>query len=87
MSGKRTIKDLLNRETEKPVLEEIYVEYSVALDQLRRDPGTLNRIVSAFNWATDGEFPPSQLLRYMLNRRKDKDWPTLGKRAKRFKPA
>src|SRR5690606_5116501 len=35
---------------------------------------------------TGHDFDAGTLLRYMINRRKNKDWPTLGDRARRFEP-
>lgn len=77
------IKDLLNLD-EKPVLEELYVRYGVATDQLRRDQTALTNITNAFNQITSRDFSPGLLLRYMLNRRKAKDWAKLGSKAKKF---
>lgn len=85
-SPRKPIKDLLNLNDEKPVLEELYVRYGVATDQLRRDQPTLIAITNAFNRITSRDFSSSLLLRYMVNRRKAKDWPRLGSKAKKFEP-
>lgn len=85
MSRARTvIKDLLDREMEKPVLEGLYLEYGVATDRLRRDPEALLCITRAFNRITSHNIDSGTLLRYMFNRRKAKDWPKLGSTAKKF---
>ena len=80
----KKIKDLLDVEVEKPVLEGLYLEAGVETDQLRRDPKTLYAISDAFNRITSHNIEASTLLRYMLNRRKQKDWPRLSKNAKKF---
>lgn len=80
---KRAIKDLLN-EMEKPILKKLYVTHGVATGQLRRDYATLLAITAAFNRLTSRNDDPDTLLRYMFNRRKQKDWPRLGKKAKKF---
>ena len=84
MTMKRPIKDLLNREVEKPLLEKFYNHFLVATDQLRRCPEVLSAIADGFAFATSRRIDPGTLLRYMLNRRKDSDWPKLGAKAKRF---
>lgn len=71
----------------KLCLEELYLLHAVATDQLKRASGVLNRIVSTFNGLCDTSFEADTLLRYMINRRKNKDWPCLGERARRFEPA
>jgi hypothetical protein len=86
-TGKTSLKDLLDRETEKPVLEQLYLNCRVATDQLRRAPEVLNAITAAFNRVTSHNFQPGTLLRYMLNRRKEKDWPGLDGHARKFPPA
>lgn len=82
---KKSIKDLLDRETEKPVLESLYVHYGVASDQLRRAPDVLAALTNSFNAIVSGDFGPSTILRYILNRRKKADWPRLGPQARKFK--
>lgn len=82
--SKQYIYDLLNRDYEKPFLEDLYKEYGIATDQLRREPKILARIVDAFNSARDRDLSPELLLRYMFNRRKAKDWPCLGNSAKKL---
>lgn len=86
-TGKRfAIKDLLDRDVEKPALEQLYLVYAVPTDQLRREPKALREITDAFNRVTGRDLDENILLRYMFNRRKKKDWPTLGKRAKQYRP-
>ncbi len=86
-TGKRiAIKDLLDPDVEKPVLEQLYVAYAIPTDQLRREPKALREITGAFNRVTGRDLDENTLLRYMFNRRKEKDWPTLGKKAQKFRP-
>lgn len=82
---KRPIKDLLDREVEKPVLEQLYIEHAVAMGQMRRAPEILTAITAQFNRITGHNFDEGTLLRYMFNRRKAKDWPRLGTKARKFK--
>lgn len=84
--SKKSVKDLLCRQTEKPVLEQLYLEHAVPSDQLKRDGRTLNLIAAAFNRVTGLKMDEDTLLRYICNRRKKADWPKLRARAKRFKP-
>jgi hypothetical protein len=72
---------------EKCCLEELYLYYAVPTDQLRRNPVVLGRIAAAFQRLTGREEDAAELLRYMINRRKNQDWPRLGDRARRFPPA
>ena len=82
---KRTfIKGLLNQDDEKPILEQLYVAHGVATDQLRRAPQVLMEITDAFNHLTGRDIAPELLLRYMINRRKQRDWPKLGPKARKF---
>jgi len=78
-----SIKDLLDSD-EKVVLEHIYKSYRVPTDQLRRCPDILHAIAAAFERLASRQVETGLLLRYMFNRRKDGDWPKLGKRAKKF---
>jgi hypothetical protein len=84
MARKKPIKDLLDLELEKPVLEKLYLTYRVATDQLRRCPEVLQAIADGFDRVASRRVDAGTLLRYMLNRRKDADWPKLGEKAKRF---
>lgn len=85
MARTRTcIKDLLHPDVEKPVLEQLYLAHGVATDQLRRAPQVLLEITGSFNHIAGRDLDPGLLLRYMINRRKQKDWPTLGATARRF---
>jgi len=79
-----SIKNLLCCESEKPILEGLYVDFGVPTDQLRRCPDVLRAIVGSFNSLTGNAFDAPTLLRYMFNRRKDGDWPRLGATARRF---
>ena len=81
---KKPIKDLLDREVEKPVLQRFYLTYRVATDQLCRCPEVLQSIADGFERVTSHRIDPGTLLRYMVNRRKEADWPTLGAQAKRI---
>lgn len=69
---------------EKHCLEELYLHHGIATDQLRRVPVVLNSITAAFNRMTGRDFDAATLHRYMVNRRKNKDWPCLGTRARKF---
>ena len=84
MARRTPIKDLLDRELEKPTLEKLYVSYRIATDQLRRCPEVLQAIADGFERIASRRIDSGTLLRYMLNRRKDSDWPKLGEKAKRF---
>jgi hypothetical protein len=84
MARRTPIKDLLDRELEKPTLEKLYVSYRVATDQLRRCPDVLRAIADGFERIASRRIDTGTLLRYMLNRRKESDWPKLGANAKRF---
>lgn len=75
---------LLCPESEKPVLEALYLAQTVASDQLRRDPKILNTITAAFNRFTGRNLDPNLLVRYIFDRRKAADWPRLGSRARKF---
>lgn len=72
---------------DKCCLEELYLHYAVPTDQLRRNPAVLGRITAAFHRLTGHDEEAPELLRYMINRRKNQDWPRLGDRARRFPPA
>ena len=78
------IKDLLHPDVEKPVLEQLYLAHGVATDQLRRAPKVLMEIADTFNHVAGRDIEPGLLLRYMINRRKQADWPTLGPKARKF---
>lgn len=71
---------------DKEILEGLYLTHCVATDQLRRDPRTLTIITRTFNQMTGRDESSNDLLSYMMNRRKDADWPRLGNQAKRFEP-
>jgi hypothetical protein len=89
MARRTSLKDLLDRETEKPVLGELYTHYGVSTDNLRRCPDVLDAISAAFNGLTSRNLTPQMLLRYMINRRKNDggDWPKLGDQARKLDPA
>lgn len=72
---------------DKLCLEELYLRYAIATDQLDRNRVVLGRITSAFRRLTGRDEDTKELLRYMINRRKNKDWPRLGERARRFPAA
>ena len=72
---------------DKSCLEGLSLHYAIPTDQLRRNPVVLGRIRATFNRMTSHDADATDLLRYMINRRKSKEWPTLGDRAKRFPPA
>lgn len=72
---------------DKLCLEELYLHHAIPTDQLRRNPVVLGRIAAAFRRLSGRDEETSELLRYMINRRKNKDWPRLGERARRFPAA
>lgn len=72
---------------QKLCAEELYLHYAVPTDQLRRKPTVLLAITAAFCNMTGLSVEPAELLRYMMNRRKNRDWPRLGDRAHRFPQA
>lgn len=84
--SKTVLAHLLNPE-EKECLEAIYLSKEVATDQLRRTPDVLAEILDGFHAATSRtEISSGLLMRYIFNRRKKKDWPRLGLRARKFTP-
>jgi hypothetical protein len=83
--ARRSWKHFLDQ-ADKQTLEGLYVAHGVATDQLRRDPTTLSVITRTFNQLTGRDDSSSDLLSYMMNRRKEADWPCLGSSAKRFEP-
>lgn len=72
---------------DKCCLEELYLYHAIPTDQLRRNPVALGRIVAAFHRLTGRDDEAPELLRYMINRRKNRDWPCLGENARQFTPA
>ena len=72
---------------DKSTLEDLYLHYAIPTDQLKRNRVVLGRIGASFRRATGLDDSNDEILRYMINRRKNKDWPKLGERAKRFPPA
>lgn len=72
---------------EKSCLEALYNYYAIPTDQLRRNHVVLGRITVTFHRITGRDEDASEILRYMINRRKNKDWACLGERARRFPPA
>jgi hypothetical protein len=85
MTEKRSfIKDLLDLEVEKPILEQLYIAHGIATDQLRRVPQVLREITDSFNHVSGRDLNSELILRYMFNRRKQSDWPKLGPKARKF---
>ena len=72
---------------DKLVLEELYLHYKIPTDQLKRNQVVLGRIGAAFRRLTGRDDETPEILRYIINRRKNKDWPRLGDQARRFSPA
>ncbi len=68
----------------KAALEQLYVAQRVPTDQLKREQTLLRQLAESFKAVTGIEADPDTLLRYMINRRKKKDWPKLGAAAIRF---
>ncbi len=85
-SDRVVLKSLLSPD-EKESLESIYLSHEVATDQLRRAPAVFAEVVEAFHAATGRtDIAAGLLLRYIFNRRKQKDWPRLEGRARKFAP-
>lgn len=83
-SRKSILRDLLSPD-EKESLKGIYLSRGISTDNLRRIPGEFAGLVQQFRAATGrADISPNLLLRYILNRRKQKDWPRIGKRARKF---
>lgn len=72
---------------DKNCLEELYIYHAVPTDQLKRKRSVLIHIVNTYNRITGRDDDADEVLRYMINRRKCKDWPCLGTRARRLLPA
>lgn len=72
---------------DKLCLEELYLHYAIPTDQLDRNRVVLGRIAAAFRRLTGQDGDAKEILRYMINRRENKDWPRLGERARRFPAA
>ncbi len=72
---------------EKNCLEQLYIYHAVPTDQLKRKRSVLIHIVNTYNRMTGRDDEADEVLRYMINRRKCKNWPCLGDRARRLSPA
>ena len=73
-NGDRVVLKNLLTPDEKESLEAIYLSKEVATDQLRRAPTVFAEITEAFYAATGrADIEAGLLLRYIFNRRKQKD--------------
>jgi hypothetical protein len=62
-------------------LRALYREFDVPTDQYPHRPDDLNRLVSAWNQLTGRSESPSDVLHYMITRRKKGQWERLGRNA------
>ena len=69
---------------EKQALEGLYLFHKIPTDQLKRNPSVLEKIAATFHLVSGRNIEPEKLHRYMINRRKKKDWPKLGREYVRF---
>lgn len=88
MPTNRISYDHLLNPSEKEILENAYLEIGVAIDQLKRDMASLDRLHRIFMTFTGRQdIDKDLLIRYMLNRRKQQLWVRLGSSAQRFASA
>lgn len=64
---------------EKAALEALYVEFNIPTDQYPHRPGDLETLVRSWNDICDRSENSSDVLHYMITRRKKKQWVTLGR--------
>lgn len=76
MPTKRRLLQLLAHEDE--VLRALYREANIPTDQFLQRPDDLFRLVSAWNGFTGRNESPSDVLHYMVNKRKNGQWERLG---------
>jgi hypothetical protein len=62
-------------------LRALYREFHIPTDQYPHRPGDLQRLVAAWNQLTGRNESASDVLHYMINRRKQKKWERLGRDA------
>jgi len=79
MPTKRRLLQLLAHEDE--VLRALYREAKIPTDQFPQRPDDLFRLVSAWNGFTGRNESPSDVLHYMVNKRKNGQWERLGRAA------
>jgi hypothetical protein len=63
---------------EKRTLEELYIRKRVPTDQFKERPDALAMLVDDWCKLTGRVEAVDEVARYMINRRKNHDWPTLG---------
>lgn len=59
---------------EKRMLEELYLERGIPRDQYKERPQELIEMVDDFNRLTGRVDTPDEILRYIINRQKNKNW-------------
>jgi hypothetical protein len=75
MAKKRRSISLLPHE--RQVLEGLYLHFRIPIDQYEARPAELAELTQEFNDLTGRVEVSGELIRYMRNRRKNSDWPTL----------
>jgi hypothetical protein len=61
---------------ERKVLEDVYVRFKIPRDQYEARPTDLAKLTEEFNGLTGRVECSGELIRYIRNRQKNKDWPT-----------
>ena len=74
-------KTLALQKCEDELLRTLYREYDIPTDQYPHRPEDLQRLVEAWNCMTARNESESDLLHYMISRRKKKKWEKLGPNA------
>ena len=71
MNRKLTVDD-------EEILKTLYVRQNIPTDQYKRRPDDLRLLAETFNDLTERSDDADDLLHLMINKRKNKKWPTLG---------
>tara|TARA_R110002095_G_scaffold215553_1_gene210108 strand:+ start:2053 stop:2550 length:498 start_codon:yes stop_codon:yes gene_type:complete len=66
---------------EDEALRALYLEYNIPSDQYIQRPDDLKLLVDSWNCLTSREETPTDILHYILNRRKQGKWEKLGRAA------
>ncbi len=69
----------------REILESLYLEFRIPSDQYQRRQQDLTRLVRRWNILTDRGDSPSQVLHYIITKRKNGDWVRLDGEHKRLK--
>ena len=64
---------------EDALLRTLYRQFNITVDKLPQRPDDLQKFVATWNRLSGRTDSASELLRYMMNRRKNKKWETLGR--------